>query len=102
MRARPASPMRCRRCGSSRSAAIARPSSFSSRTCKRGARLYRQTSRFLEIERVRSDQHRLSHGAALEQILAAERHQTAADERDVAGRIEGIHLAQAVAQQNPR
>ena len=68
----------------------------------RRARFNRQPRRLLEVEGMRPHQHRPPHARRLDQVLPAQRHQTAADESHIARRVIGEQLAQAVAQQHPR
>ncbi len=54
--------------------------------------------RLLEIEGMRSDQHRAIAGGRLDEVLPAERQQAAADEGKIGQRVVGRHLPHAVAQ----
>ena len=64
----------------------------------RRARLEREARRLGEIEHVRPDDHRRAGGERLDQVLAAERRERAADHRDVAGGVIERHLAHRVAE----
>ncbi len=48
------------------------------------------------VLRVRPRQHRQPEHRGLEQVVAADRHQAAADERDVGGRVEDLQLAERI------
>lgn len=64
------------------------------------ARRDRIGRRLREVEHVRPDQHRHADRARLDQVLAAERQQAAADERDVGGCIVRAQFAHRIAEQH--
>ena len=64
------------------------------------AALERHRADLLEVEHVRAEDWRHVHGARLEQILPAFRHEAAADERDVGRRVEALQLAHRVADEH--
>ena len=62
-----------------------------------GARFDCAACRILEIERMRTDNHCTADSARFQQVLAAERQQAAADERNIAGGVIREHLAHRIA-----
>ena len=88
-------PARCvRRAGGP----LRRPARRHPRRSMRGARVERVGRRLGEVEHVRADERRPADGDRLDQVLAAERQQAAADEGDVGGRVVRHHLAHRVAE----
>src|SRR6185295_5594380 len=57
---------------------------------------------FLEIERMRTDDDRNTDSTGLQQVLAAQREQAAADKCDIACGVVREHLTHRVAEDNPR
>ena len=66
----------------------------------RGASLERHRAYLFEMEHVRSEHDRDFHGAGLEEVLPAVRHQAAADERYVGGRVEPLQFAHRIADEH--
>ena len=65
-----------------------------------GATVERHRADLFEMEHVRSEHDRDFHGAGLEEVLPAVRHQAAADERYVGGRVEPLQFAHRIADEH--
>src|SRR4029434_3671000 len=55
---------------------------------------------FQDIVNVRPNKNRFTHSARFDQVLTSVRNEASADESDVTGLVIGIHLAEAVAEQD--
>ena len=97
-----ASRIRSRRAGSASSAAAASTIAGASATSSAAPAAMRVPCRFGEVEHVRPDERRTARRDRLDQVLAAERQQAAADERDVGRRVVRDELAHRIAEHDVR